>query len=147
MRKSLSFLLALAFSTAPAWAGLGMSEQSVHSDQQRLAGRLRSQTFETYTVHEISYAGGMVVREYVSPVGMVFGVVWEGPAVPDLTQLLGPYFADFQQAVASSPRRHGPLYIQAGQLVVESGGHMRAYRGRAYVSSLVPANLTKDVVR
>ncbi len=147
MRKILSFLLVFAFAAVPARASLGMSEQSVHEDQQRMAGRLKSATFDGYTVHEITAPGGVVVREYVSPVGAVFGVVWEGPTMPDLSQLLGPYFSQFQQAAASVHRHRGPLSVQVGPLVVESGGHMRAFRGRAYVTNMLPANLTKDVIR
>jgi len=147
MRKILSFLLVLVFGAIPSWASLGLSEQSVHADQQRMAGQLKSATFDGYTVHEITAPGGVVVREYVSPVGTVFGVVWESPTMPDLSQLLGPYFSQFQQAAANSPHRRGPLYVHDGPLVVESGGHMRALRGRAYVTSLIPANLTKDVIR
>jgi len=147
MRKILSFLLVLVFGAVPSWASLGLSEQSVHADQQRMAGRLKSATFDGYTVHEITAPGGMVVREYVSPVGTVFGIVWEGPTMPDLSQLLGPYFPKFQQASANVRYRRGPLYVQDGPFVVESGGHMRAFRGRAYLTSLIPANLTKDVIR
>jgi Protein of unknown function (DUF2844) len=147
MRKLLSFLLVLVFGAVPSWGSLGLSEQSVHEDQQRMAGQLKSATFDGYTVHEITGTAGMVVREYVSPVGTVFGVVWEGPTLPDFSQLLGPYFSQFRQAAANSPHRRGPLYVHDGPLVVESGGHMRAFRGRAYVTSLIPANLTKDVIR
>jgi Protein of unknown function (DUF2844) len=147
MRKLLSVLLVLVLGAVPTWASLGLSEQSVHEDQQRMAGQLKSATFDGYTVHEITGTGGMVVREYVSPVGTVFGVVWEGPTLPDLSQLLGPYFSQFKQAAANSPHRRGPLYVHDGPLVVESGGHMRAFRGRAYVTSLIPGNLTKDVIR
>lgn len=147
MRKILSILLGLAFGTTPLWASLGQSEASVHEDQQHMAGQLKSATFNNYTVHEITAAGGMVVREYVSPTGMVFGVVWEGVTMPDLPQLLGPYFPQFRDAVAATHRHRGPVYVQAGQLVVESGGHMRAFRGRAYITNLIPGNLTKDVVR
>lgn len=147
MRKILSCLLALAFAASPLWAALGQSEASVHEDRQRMAGQLKSATFSHYTVHEITAPGGMVVREYVSPAGMVFGVVWESVTMPDLSQLLGPYFSQFRDAVNTPHRHRGPLYVQAGPLVVESGGHMRAFRGRAYVTSLIPADLTKEVVR
>jgi len=146
MRKILSFLLVLAMGAVPSWASLGLSEQSVHEDQKRMAGRLKSATLEGYTVHEITGAGNVVVREYVSPGGTVFGIVWEAPAMPDLSSLLGPYFPQFHQA-ASSRHLRGPLYVQDGPLVVESGGHMRAFRGRAYVTTLIPAKLTKDVIR
>ena len=147
MRKILLFVLVFALEGVPAMASLGLTEQSVQADRQQMAGQVKSATLEGYTVHEITAPGGIVVREYVSPVGTVFGLVWEGPTMPNLQQLLGPYYSQFRQAAQSMGHRRGPLYVQVGPLVVESGGHMRAFRGRAYVTSLVPTNLTKDVIR
>jgi len=146
MRKILSCLLVLAFGTGPAWGALGQSEASVHADRQQMAGQMKSATFQRYTVHEITGAGGIIVREYVSPAGMVFGVAWESATMPNLPQLLGPYFAPVRQAIENR-RVRGPLYVQSGPLIVESGGRMRAFRGRAYLTNLIPAELTKDVVR
>jgi hypothetical protein len=149
MRIRWGILLALIFAAVPLWAALGEPEQSVEADRERMAGQLKRTTMQGYTLHEISAPGGRVVREYVSPAGTVFAVAWEGPTMPDLSQLLGSYFSLFQEASASpSPhRRHGPLYVQSGPLVVASGGHMRAFRGRAYVTDLIPASLSKDVIR
>jgi Protein of unknown function (DUF2844) len=129
------------------WAALGEPEQSVQQDRQRMAGQSKRTVYPTYTLHEITASGGRVIREYVSPSGTVFAVAWESPTLPDFASLLGPYFAAFQQATATRSRRHGPLYIQAGPLVVESGGRMRAFRGRAYITDLIPANVSKDVIR
>jgi len=148
MKKSLLCLLVVAFVATPLFAGLGQSEDSVRADKLHMsAAQMNSATFKGYTVYEIRAAGGSTVREYISPTGMVFGVVWEGVTMPDLSQLLGPYFSQFQQAMSEPRRRRGPVYFHAGPLVVESGGHMRAFRGRAYVTSLIPSDLTKDVVR
>ena len=148
MKKSLLLLLVVAFAATPSLAGLGQSEDSVQTDQKHMtAAQMNSANFSGYKVYEIRAAGGSVVREYVSPTGMVFGVVWEGVTMPDLPQLLGPYFSQFQQAMAGPRRRRGPVYFHSGPLVVESGGHMGAFRGRAYVTSLIPSDLTKDVVR
>jgi hypothetical protein len=43
------------------------------------------------SVHEIRTATGMVIHEYMSNQGKVFGVSWWGPGLPDTTQLLGGY--------------------------------------------------------
>jgi len=147
MRRAIEILLAVLLPVAPLWAGLGQPAASVEADRQSMAGKLRSQVFSDYTVHEISAPDGQVVREYVSPSGVVFGVVWEGPTLPNVTQLLGSYSALLQQARRSPTLRHGPLYIQSGPLVVASGGHARAFRGRAYVTTLIPAGLTEAVLR
>ncbi|HUJ40819.1 MAG TPA: DUF2844 domain-containing protein [Candidatus Acidoferrales bacterium] len=147
MRIRWGIVLALLVGAAPLWAALGEPEQSVQQDRARISGQSRSTEFASYTMHEITASGGRVIREYVSPSGTVFGVAWEGPTMPDLSSLLGSYFSAFQQAASASTRRRGPLYIRVGSLVVESVGHMRAFRGRAYVSDLIPAHVSKDVVR
>jgi len=140
-------LLSLLFAAAPLWAALGDPEQSVEADRVRLAGQLKRTVMQGYTLHEITAPGGRRVQEYVSPAGTVFAVAWEGPTMPDLSQLLGSYFSLFQTASASPHRRHGPLYVQSGALVVTSGGHMRDFHGFAYVTDLMPAGVSKDAIR
>lgn len=147
MRIRWGIVLALLLGAAPVWAALGEPEQSVQQDRERVAGRSKRTVYPSYTLHEITASGGRVIREYVSPSGTVFAVAWEGPTMPDLSTLLGSYFTAFQQASASPTRRHGPLFVQVGSLVVESGGRMRAFRGRAYVTDLIPTNVSKDVIR
>ncbi|MEJ2009185.1 MAG: DUF2844 domain-containing protein, partial [Acidobacteriota bacterium] len=96
---------------------------------------------------QLSSANGRVVREYVSPAGLVFGVAWQGPTMPDLRQLLGSHFAQLQQAAQSRRHRGGPLVVETKDFVLVSSGHMRAFHGVAYVPSLLPANVRAEVVR
>lgn len=102
-----------------------------------------------YSVAQVRTPGGSELREYVAPSGVVFGIAWSGPAMPDMSQWLGTRFADFQRAAQSAraTRRHGPLYIRVGTLVVENSGHMRAFHGRAFLSDQIPATLTPAVVQ
>ena len=146
MRTPLAAVSIVMLAT-PSWAVLGEKAESVASDQQRLHGELRSTVGEGLAVHEITAADGTTVREYASPAGVVFGVSWRGPVVPDLAQLLGSYFPEFQQAAQSPVRRHGPLAVRTGRLVVEMGGHMRAFRGRAYLPGALPDQVSESVVR
>src|SRR5580698_222394 len=93
-------LLTLSLS---AWATLGDNAASVLADQARMTGStLHSTDNQTFVVHEISTTWGGKVREYVSPGGAVFGVAWEGQFPPNLEQLLGPYYAQAQQAQAAA---------------------------------------------
>ena len=148
MKKAIIVLTALFISTVPAWAVLGQSVASVRSDQEHLKGQLRSTALEGYSVQQINSADGTVIKEFVSPSGMVFGISWEGPTMPDLAPLLGTtYFAQFQQSPRSAVRRRGPITVRTDQLVVESGGHMRDFHGRAYVTSLLPGNLSAEVIK
>jgi hypothetical protein len=65
-----------------------------------------------------------------------------------MQQLLGSYFTYLRQyAQAQTGHYGGPLIIQQDNFVFLSGGHMRGYRGRAYVPSLLPTHLTPEVVQ
>jgi hypothetical protein len=134
---------------APAQAGLGQTLSSVQADRVSMKGQLRggSKAGPGFTVQQITAASGTLVREYVSPSGVVFAVSWDGPAMPNLQQLLGTYFTQFQSAVkrqrASGARPgHDHLQVRGPSLVVHTGGHMRQLFGMAYVPSLVPANVS-----
>jgi Protein of unknown function (DUF2844) len=140
-------LSALLLGSAPAWAVLGQSVESVQSDRESLKGRLLTIPREGYSVHQISRDDGTVVKEFVSSDGKVFGVTWQGPAMPNLAQLLGTYFPQFQEAARTAIHRRAPVALRTSELVVESGGHMRAFHGRAYLKSLIPNNLTQADVQ
>jgi len=137
----------LFLGTAPAWAVLGEYESSVSLDQQVLRGEIRAEVRQGYKLHQITSPNGAVVREYVSPDGKVFGISWQGPFMPNLQQLLGSYSTEVQQAAQSKVRRGGPLVVKKDNFVFVSGGHMRFFRGRAYVPSLLPNNISAEVVR
>ncbi len=147
MRIALAVFFGLVLGEAPAWAVLGEYEASVSLDQQILRGERRSIARPGYNLHEITSPNGITVNEYASPAGLVFGVSWRGPTMPNLQQLLGSYYVQFQQASRSRARRRGPLVVRTEKLVVESGGHMRSFHGRAYAPGLLPNNIRPDVVQ
>jgi hypothetical protein len=138
----------LLLSARPAYAGLGATTASIEPDRVSMKGQLRTRSEAGYSVDEITTASGTVVREYVSPAGMVFAVSWYGPAMPNLQQTFGTYFTQFQAAVQARQaqeshfRGHNHLEIHTSSLVVHAMGHMRQYFGLAYVPSLMPTNLS-----
>jgi hypothetical protein len=132
-------VLIVALMPHVASATLGQPEISVQTDvAQTHAAIMSSQDRSGYRVHEIQMPSGTVVREFVAANGNVFAVTWQGPTRPDLRQALGQYFGAFVSAPRSklSDRRH--VQIRQGDLVVQSGGHMRALSGRAYLLSAIP---------
>jgi hypothetical protein len=147
MKTILAALLVTVLGSVPAWAVLGEYESSISSDQKVMRGEVRATYLQDYSVQHITGADRAVVKEYVSPAGMVFGISWQGPTMPNLQQLLGSYFAQFQKAAQSGVRRRGPLVLRTTDLVVESGGHLRSFHGRTYVPSLLPKNVSAEVVR
>ena len=125
-----------------ASATLGQPETTVQNDIAQAHASLKSSQDRTaYRVHEIQLPSGTVMREFVAPNGNVFAVAWQGPTRPDLRQALGQYFDAFASAPRSkfSDRRH--VQIQQGDVVVQSGGHMRALSGRAYLQSAIPSGV------
>jgi hypothetical protein len=132
-----------------SFGALGGDVSSVQSDAAHLQGTLRVNPVASYTVHEIQSPDGTRVREYISPAGRVFAVAWQGPWLPDLQQLLGSYFAQYQPA-AHSPKEHiarTPVSVHNDNLVVEQSGHMRSFAGRAYLLDQLPSGVTPESVR
>lgn len=170
-RRSVVAILALGAVIAfqapgTATATLGGPAQSVAADQQAFGGQLRilnqpqSSTGEqalqkgapapsnpAYTVEQISIPTGVTVKEYLAPDGTVFAVSWRGPRPPDLSQLLGSHFAEFQTGAASPQAQRGHLLIRTDNLIVETGGHMRDLRGRAYLPALLPQGVSADEIQ
>jgi hypothetical protein len=140
-------LLILMVAALPAWAALGEYEGSVGLDQQVLRGELREESRAGYKLHQIITSDGAVIREYVSQDGKVFGVSWHAHFIPNLRQLLGSYFPQVQQAAQAKVGRGGPLMIKTDSFVYFSGGRMMNFYGSAYVPSLLPRNVTAEVVR
>lgn len=135
-------LLITALIPRVASATLGQPESTVQTDVVQAHAALKfSQDRSSYRVHEIALPSGTVMREFVAANGTVFAVSWQGPTRPDLRQALGQYFDAFASAPRGklSDRRH--VLIQQGDLVIQSGGHMRALSGRAYLRSAIPSGV------
>jgi hypothetical protein len=70
--------------------------------------------------------------------------------MPDLRPVLGDYFAAYQTAMDrwhATRRVRGPVAIDTGDFVVQVGGHMRSFSGRAYVKTLTPAGVELSAIR
>lgn len=137
-------MLLVAATSALAFGSLGGDAASVQADQVHMQASRRITVAGTYTVHEMQAASGTVVREFVSAEGKVFGVAWQGPWMPDMRQVLGSYFDQYvqaNQAQRGARMRRGPILINQPGLVVQIGGHPRAFTGRAYVPEMLPSGM------
>ena len=154
-RNRLSFIaraaailpLLLMLSSPPVAAALGGKVASIEADQAHMKATRHVTSALQYTVHEIQSSSGTLVKEYVSAQGLVFAVAWQGPLMPDLQQVLGSHFDDYMAAAKSRRAGRGPVHVRQPGLVVQSGGHMRAFSGRAYIPQLLPAEVTVDDIR
>lgn len=131
----------------PAMAALGGDVASIQQDASHFKAQVRMTQKQAYAVHEMQTSGGATVREFVSPSGKVFGVAWQGPVIPDLQQLLGTSYERFTAAGKDRHGVRGPLAINDSGLVLVSGGHMRAYRGKAYIPEMLPEGVHADAIQ
>jgi hypothetical protein len=128
--------------SAAASAALGEPESSLSAETQLNPASIKQSDYGSYRVHQMQLPSGTVLREYAGPDGKIFAVSWNGPFIPNLRQTLGSYFAEFSaQAVAGhGNRKH--LEVRQADLVVESGGHMRAHHGFAYLPQAIPSGVS-----
>lgn len=130
----------------PAAARLGGSVSSISADQSRMAARLSTATIGRYARHELVRPNGGLVHEFTNANGVVFAVTWAGPGKPDLSSLLGPYFATFQaSSIATARQMHSlrhPPQVSQPDLKIQAEGHMGWFRGVAFIPSLAPAGFS-----
>ena len=124
------------FDGARVWAALGGDAASVQADQQAWGATAAQTALSGVTLQTQTLANGTTVRQYLDANGLVFAVAWEGPVLPDFVRLLGNQFASYQDAL--QVQRRG-VSVHTAAVVIESGGMMRAFAGRAYLPANVPA--------
>jgi hypothetical protein len=134
----------------PVWAALGEPAASVERDRVMMKGQRQSRPGTGYTIDTISVAG-IQVKEFVSPDGVVFAVVWTGTGMPDLQLLLGEYFEEYREGVHAArshrPKVRKPFQLKSERLVVERGGHSRSLWGRAFLPAALPPGVTAEDIR
>lgn len=105
-------------------------------------------SISNYVARDTTLATGTHVREFVSARGIVFAVTWDGPILPDLKALLGKHFDTMVAESARMPRAgRSQMAVDRPEVVINSGGHMRAFEGSAWVPAEFPAGFTADDVR
>ena len=137
--RSSRLLVAVALAAAvPAFAALGSAPTSPPpSASPATAQQAVTAAGAAYTHLQRQLDTGTVVHEFVDAGGTVFAVAWSGPFLPDLRELLGASFPALQESAAHG--RTSALSINRPDLVLVSAGHMRAFEGRAWLPTSLPA--------
>jgi hypothetical protein len=142
--RGLSLLALLLLQPLGAWAVLGGSAATVTQDGQPVTsnGHDLSSRNQGLQQQSIVTTQNVTVTEY-SAGGVVFAIRWSGPVMPDLSHLLGTYFAQYASniPIPTAATRNKPITIVTPNLVAHASGHMRAFSGSAYAPGLVPAGL------
>jgi hypothetical protein len=102
-------------------------------------------TAQAYVQQQAVSSTGVQVTEYVNAAGVVFAVTWQGPALPDLRELLGSHFEAYAAQGSQNARStRSRVEVNQSDVLISSTGHMRAFSGRAWVPSLAPAGFSAD---
>jgi uncharacterized protein DUF2844 len=127
-----------------ARATLGADVASIAANEQRLDGARQVLKLASGERHDLQLRSGIVVHQYVSPGGAVYALTWRGPRMPDLRELLGPYFEQLARRDLRPWSGHHRVSLVGSDLVVHSSGHRGSFAGRAWVPSLVPPGIDID---
>ncbi|MFM0199844.1 DUF2844 domain-containing protein [Paraburkholderia fungorum] len=112
------------------------ADSTTAAPQTLLNGALRLRT--------LTDAGNTTINEYATNTGQIIAYTWDGPTMPDLRALLGKYADSYRTgAIASAPdgNLHASRVVRP-DVIVESGGPMRAYTGRAWLPAALPPGVT-----
>lgn len=93
---------------------------------------------------ETTDANQIQVRQYMLPSGLVYAVSWNGPAMPDLSTLLGTWFDRYRQGANVALENASGLHssrVDGSDLVVETSVRLRNFSGRAWLPDALPAGV------
>lgn len=145
--KVLALTLCLLGSQS-ALAVLGQRADSVTQMATKMKAQIKAATATSsaYTAQDV-VANGTTVREYYNSDGVVFAVAWHGVLEPDFASLFGDYYTEYSQSLREVKRSAATkknLSMETTRMKVRKSGHMRSWRGLAYVTSLVPAGVNVE---
>lgn len=130
---------------APATLGEAFSEGTAQPGTA--AVRQFSTSHASYTDHLATQDSGLQIHEYADASGIVFAVTWNGPAKPNLSELLGTYFPAYQESHGQTPS--GSLtqfHANYAGLVIHTGGHGLNFSGRIYLADQVPEGVSAETL-
>jgi hypothetical protein len=139
-------VLLLAYAGA-SHAALGGPPEKFNTEGTAAVSSVQS-AVSNYFIRDTELDTGTRVREFVSGNGVVFAVTWKGPFLPDLKALLGKHFDAMVAESTRAPRAgRSHLAVNRPEVVINSGGHMRAFEGSAWIPAQFPAGFTAADVR
>jgi hypothetical protein len=139
--------LILGFFSLDSHAALGGDTASIEADRVALEATHEITVMPAWEIHVLRLPSGTVVREYVLRGGKVFAIVWAGPQLPSLRNLLGSYFDPYVSSPRERPAQHNLRIVATPDWVVQSAGHPQAFIGRAWLPTQLPKGFDLNTVR
>jgi len=139
-----ALLLAL---TTPSFARLGEPETLIKAEATQLGASLLEERTATHKIVTLDTPAELRIRQWVNAQGRVFAITWAGPVMPDLAQLLGRHYTAFREAAERGHSTRSAVRLDTPEVVIESAGRMRAFRGRAFCPPMLPAGVRPEDIR
>ena len=146
LRWAIAFVAVLLVGQGLCTSVIGSCADPTKQDKKIMAAVQAAGTVrDGYRVEEIRY-GAAVMREYIAPTGIVFGIDWKGMIHPDVTRLLGSFTDAYLKDLLRIPGQPKRLKIgvETEEIVVRTWGPPEDPHGRAYVPDLAPDGVSVD---
>ena len=137
-------VIATTFAPTSAFAVMGEKASTVQTDMSRLQGQnLKVTSNSIYTTYSF-HARGDIIKEYANSDGVIFALSWLGRAPLNMRGIAGKHYGAYAAVRAMQPRLHvrHPIVVKTPLMTVYRGGHMRAWRGLAFIKSLAPSGVS-----
>jgi hypothetical protein len=149
--RSKALILMLLLSPLSSMASLGGDSLSAAADQKAMNGTTidtpAAATSRAYTTQTFQLPNGTLIREY-SAWGSVFGVMWTGPYLPNLEQLLGKDgYKSYLSAASHLHKMSRQLSLESPDLVIHSSGRPGAFAGQAYLPKMLPQGVSANDIK
>lgn len=132
--------------TMPAQIRTIQAVQAAAASQPAAPGVQQTLMNGAIRLRTLTDAGGTTINEYATSTGRIVAYTWEGPTMPDLRALLGGYNASYlagAAAAATDSNLHSSRIVRP-DVIVESGGPMPGYVGRAWLPAALPPGVAID---
>lgn len=146
LQAATAILSATACGSAYAQLGSTIGATSIASGvSDQLAAVIHQADNSALRWQETTDANQIRVRQYVSANGLVYAVSWEGPAMPDVSALLGTRFDRYRQGASAALENANGLHsshVEGSDFVAETSVRLREFSGRAWLPNALPAGVT-----
>lgn len=147
---ALSVIVAVCATSFAAREAQGELGGTAAAPETSASGVQRLSAARAFQVRSSVDAGGTTINEYSTSNGRIFAYTWQGPTMPDLAQLLGPYAQRYRDNATAQLNALGNLHasrVEQPDVIVESGGLMRSYAGRAWLPAALPPGFSPSDLR
>jgi len=143
LRAATAVLLVTAGGSVHAQLGSTLGNAAGASDA--LSAVIHQANNSALRWQETTDANQIRVRQYMSPTGVVYAVSWDGPAMPDVSALLGTRFDRYRQGASAALENANGLrssHVDGSDFVVETSVRLRDFSGRAWLPDALPAGVS-----